>query len=466
MKYLSRYLVIALFALLQISCYKDDTTQDTRVLSEVGVVFSEIKDPIVNMDKNQVLTVDPVITQTEKEKELKYQWEVNYQVFSTEKKLVYPCSKLGTFLVRLKVSNADGSMFKSFNLNVNSAYEEGLMVLAEDADGEGTLAFMRKYTDSEIASGKVESFVNNCFTLNNPGLKLGKNPTDIAKRQQQVYISSKGEKKIYLINNKTFELEASVSAPDLPGFRPLKVNVPDNLGRSAVILCEQGLIYNLAVLEYLVSPDVKFPTGVMEKTAMGFDFNDTYNYWWNSTTSKIHMVSAYGTSDSKTEFAGKNMVQFFYADAPVVADVGFYVITNTAANPSIYTKTVFNKNLSTIKETTTLTGGISSTLNSSSIIEVNTTYKKLLYANGNKVYSWFYTGTDSPTAPFITVDAGVVTSMSQTTDGKILYVGVYNVAAPGLKGSVYVYNMDTGILIKKHEGVTDKPVKLFYKKKN
>lgn len=466
MKYLSRYLVIAFLALLQISCYKDDTTLDTHVLSDIGIVFNEIKDPIVNMDKNQVLTIDPVINQTEKEKGLKYEWEINYQIFSTEKKLVYPCSKLGTFLVRLKVSNADGSTFKSFKLNVNSAYEEGLLVLAEDDNGEGTLAFMRKYTDAEIAAGKVESFVNNCFTLNNPGLKLGKSPTDIAKRLQQVYITSKGERKVYLINNKTFELEASVVAPDLVDFKPLKINLPDNEGRSAVVLCEKGKIYNLAVLEYLVSPDVKFPVNVVEKMALGFDYNDTYNYFWDSSASMIKEVSYYGSATSKNDFQGRNMVQFFYANSAVASEVGFYVISYDIANPSVYTKTVYNSNLSVNKGTAILTGGISSTLNTNSIVEVNTTYKKIVYSNGNKIYSWFYTGTDSPTAPFITVDAGVVTGMGQSPDGKLLYVGIYNAVAAGLKGSIYVYNMDNGALITKHVGVTDKPVKLFYKNKD
>lgn len=465
MKYLSR-LLVAILALLQVSCYKDDTTLNTRTLSEIGIEFREIKGTTVDVDKNHILTIDPIITQSEDTKELSYEWEINYEVFSREKKLVYNSPKLGSYLIRLKVSNADGSTFKSFKLNVNAAYEEGLMVLAEDANGEGTLAFMRKFTDAEIAAGRTETFVNNCFTLNNPGLKLGKWPTDIAKRAQQVYISSKGEQTIYLINNKTFELEAAVTAFDIPGFKPLKINVPDNTGRSAVILCEQGKIYNLAVLEYLVSPDVKFPTDVIEKTAMGSDKNDTYNYFWNNTTSRIMQASYYGPTNSGNELQGKNMVQFFYADATLPVDVGFYVITNTAANPSVYTKTVFTANLSAVKERTVLSGSFASSLNSSSIIEANMTYRKLIYANGNKIYSWFYTGSDTPSAPFITVDAGVVTGMSQSPDGKTLYVGIYDAGAAGLKGSVHIYNMDTGALIAKHTGVTDKPVKLFYKKRD
>lgn len=475
MKYLSKYLVIALLPFLLISCNKDDTTADTRVLSEIGIVFNEVKEPVLDMERDEVLTIDPVISQTEQEKGLKYEWEINYQVFSTEKKLVYPCSKLGSYLVRLKVSNDDGSTFKSFKLNVNSAYEEGLMVLAENEIGEGTLAFMRKYTDSEIANGRVESFVNNCFTLNNPDLKLGKFPTDIAKRVSQIYISSKGEQKIYILNDKTFELEAQITASDLPGFKPVKMSVPDNLGRDAWILCEQGKIYKVALLEFLVSSHSAFPVNVVEKSALGYDDNNAYSYYWSNERSRLEQINYYidyyGLATSGDQFKGQRMVQFFYAKALKAADDRLYVITNDPANPSVYRKTVYD-NLATklvnltLKEEADLTGGISATLNANSIIESNATYRKLLYANGNKIYSWFYTGTTSASAPFITIDAGVVTSMSQTPDGKILYVGVYNSASAGLKGSVYVYNMDTGALIKKHEGVTDKPVKLFYKKKS
>lgn len=466
MKYLSKFILLTILPLLLVSCYKDDTTADTRVLSEIGVVFNEVKAPVFNIDKNEVLTIDPVISQTENQKDLKFQWEINYAVVSTEKKLVYPCVKLGSFIVRLKVSNEDGSTYKSFTLNVNSPYEEGLMVLAENESGDGTLSFMRKYTDAEIAAGKVESFESNCFTKNNPGLILGKNPTDIAKKGRQVFITSRTEKKIYMMNDKTFELEAEVTAFDLPDFKPLKIILPDNAGREALILCEQGKLYKFSVLEFLVSPNGIYPALVSDKTAFGFDNNQTYRYVWNPTSSRIEQITYSTTTvrNTGTKFVGTNLIQFFYANSATLDDERLYVITNTSGSPSVYRKTVFdNFDLAAPMEEVNLTGGISSTLTTTSIIHSNATYKKLIYANGNKIYSWFYTTTDSQAPPFITLDAGVVTGMTQNADGKLLYVGVYNAAAPGLKGSIYVYNMDTGVLITKYEGVTDKPVKLFYK---
>ena len=286
------------------------------------------------------------------------------------------------------------------------------------------------------------------------------------KRARQILITSKGERKIYMINDKTFELESEVTAADLADFKPLRINLPDNTGRDAWILSEGGKIHKLAIIEFLIAPNATFPANVAETTAFGEDPNNAYNYFWSNANSRIEQITYYGTKNTGTTFQGRNMIQFFYASSSSFTDDRLYVITNTAANPSVYRKTVYNNTMTAPVEEANLTGGLSSTLNANSILLSNPTYRKLIYANGNKIYSWFYTGTDSPTAPFITLDAGVVTGMAQTPDGKLLYVGVYDAAAAGLKGSVYVYNMDTGALITKHAGITDKPVRLFYKKKS
>jgi len=467
MKQISKYFLTGILPFLFYACYKDNSTLGKNPITQIQISLPEITDAVVNKEKNDTLVINPVITFQGKEKPVTYEWEVNYEVFSTQKELVYPCSKLGSFNVRLKVSNDDGSAFSTFTLNVNSPYEEGLMVLGQNDQGEGSLAFMRKYTPQEIAQGKVESFVNNLFTLNNPGEKIGKNPTDIAKRQKQILISSSGEGKIYYLNDKTFELEATVSAPDIPDFKPVAMNIPDGGFRTASILCEGGKIYSLAMLEFLVMKDKKYSQPVIMKTTFGFNLNDCFSYFWDSTKSQLLQYSAYYTTNSLQAFDNQDLVTFFY-DASSI-----YVITRDKTDPSIYTKTVFSQyiqNVSTkvldIKQQAVLNVSGTPLLNPFSPVKVNTAFKKLLYASDNKVYSWFYTGTDMQTTPFITIDEGTVTALEQSPDGTQLYVGVYNPNATGLKGSVYVFDMDSGALIKKYSGISDKPVKLFYKKKN
>lgn len=460
MRPISKYTFLAFLPLLFMSCYKDRSDFGNKELSELSISFPDITD-VVQIEKNEILTIEPVITQSGKEKPLTYEWQVNYEDFSTEKKLEFEGANLGTYFVRLKVTNEDGSAFKSFTLNVNSPYEEGLMVLGVDEQGEGTLSFMRKFTPAEIAAGREETFATNVFTLNNPDEKIGKGPTDIAKRQKQILISSGTEGKIYFLNDKTFEVEASISAPDLPGFKPVKMNVPDEGFITAAVLSENGVVYKLASKEYLIMTDARFPQNVINKTDFGYNLNDLMNYFWDANTKKIMQVSAYYQTDSGNDFAGQELVTFFF-DNPS----SFYVISKSENNPSVYTKTVYSNYLRDVLQKTTLNVSGTPVLNPASSTLVNSTFKKLIYADDNAVYSWFYTGTDMPTAPFINVSEGTITGLEQSPDGRELYVGVYNPNASGLKGSVLVYDMDNGRLIKKHEGIADKPVKLFYKKKS
>lgn len=120
--------IIALAAPLALSgCYKDNSSIGTKDITELEIKLPDVASSnLVNLEKNDTLKLSPVVTEEGTEKALTYQWEINYEVVSTEKDLVFPCTKLGSFNVRLKVTNADGSAFKTFTLNVNSPYEEGL----------------------------------------------------------------------------------------------------------------------------------------------------------------------------------------------------------------------------------------------------------------------------------------------------------------------------------------------------
>lgn len=470
MKNKSIIAVITLFTFLQFSCYKDKTTLGNNPISDIKIEFPNVQSDVVNIDKNELLTINPVITQTISNEPLTYDWEIDYKSISTDKDFHYTGEQLGSFVVRLKVSNKDGSTYKSFTLNVNSPYEEGVMVLGEKDNGEGTLSFMRKYTPEEIAAGKTEHFDTGLFGLNNPGMSIGKGPSDIAKRANQIFISSADDGRISVINGKTFELEALITASDLPNFKPYRLNVPDNTSTSGIILNKDGKLFTLASKEFLVLPNTKLTDKVPDanlalKTYFVATMNFTHNYFWDNTHSTIWDLW-YTNTNSKDVLAGEDMIQFFPAGGLV------YTLTKDKNDPSKLTKTVFGQYIQEyfkdpvdLKEQREFTNAAPS-LTDQSITLVNEKYVKLVYANDRSVYNWFYTGIDIPTAPFITIDIpGTITCMASDPTGDVLYLGVYDAAASGLKGSVLAYNMDNGQLIKKYEGVSDKPVKIFYKKK-
>ncbi|MEO6682918.1 MAG: PKD-like family lipoprotein [Ginsengibacter sp.] len=461
--------MIACLALFQISCYKDKTTEDTYSVTDIKIELANIE-KTVNIDKNEKISLSPIVTQSKGNLDLTYEWQVDYKVVSTEKDFTYSGTDLGSYVVRLKVSNADGSAFKSFVLNVNSPYEEGLMVLGENQQGLGTLSFLRKLTPAEKEAGKVEGFATNLFELNNPGKSIGKGPSDLVKRGRQLYISSADDGKISVVNGKTLELEAVVTAPEFPNFKPFKLNVPDNTSTSSIILNKDGKLFTLASQDLLILKNTNLTDNVPNadlamKTAVVGTMNFTHNYFWDKDGSKLWNFWYIG-SNSLDVLANQELISFFPTTGAV------YTLTRDKTDPSKLTKTVFGEFIQVyfqkpidLKEKREFTNP-APTLTENSITLVNQKFVKLVYANGGSIYNWFYTGIDIPSTPFISIPIpGVVTSLASNPAGTELYVGVYNSAASGLKGSVLVYNIDNGALINKYEGVSDKPVKLFYKTK-
>lgn len=77
------------------------------------------------------------------------------QVYSDSSVLYVDCQDLGTFPMRVKVSNEHSSAFYEFKLHINSPYEEGITVLSESGDGTGMLSFMRQMADGTMGNLKL-----------------------------------------------------------------------------------------------------------------------------------------------------------------------------------------------------------------------------------------------------------------------------------------------------------------------
>ena len=158
-----KYLYIWLMGLLAIGCFDDDTTVDTVRISEVAIDTNSLQKEY-NRDKNQTLVIDitPYVTQKEKNLPLTFQWDMDYKFYSDSSVLYEDCQELGTFPMRVKVSNEHSSAFYEFKLHINSPYEEGIAVLSESNDGTGMLSFMR-----QMADGSMGDFEMRCLSTNN-----------------------------------------------------------------------------------------------------------------------------------------------------------------------------------------------------------------------------------------------------------------------------------------------------------
>lgn len=462
-KYL--FIIIALSVALQ-ACYSDKTTSDINNISEIEIDFGKYNLETIEIDKNEVLTIDPVIQQTNKDKSLNYEWEVDQKTYSDEKEFKYTGTHLGTFLVRFRAYNEDGSTYKVFKLRVNSPYEEGLLILSEDDSRNSSLGFIKRHPDKSIEDTSKDEIDTDAFKLNNEGKSLDKGATDIVKRGSQFFISSEETGSIAIINGQTFEEEGKITAPEFPDFKPFRLNIPDNAAVSSIVMTRSGKLFNLATKEHLVLMNTAFNNTVKlePKTHFVGDLNFTMNYFWDQNASRLWNIW-YTNSSSKDELIGQELRTFFGANNKT------YTLTKHP-NSNNYVRTVFGPYIQVYfgvpleileKETFTPDGP---TPNKTSVTMLDEKLFKLLYVEGNNVYQWYYSGTNFSNPPLLTIDvAGDITYLAKNNEGKELFVGVYDNNASGKKGSVLIYNIETGKKIGQFIGISDKPVKLLYKNK-
>ena len=66
-----------------VSCFQDDTTLGTGVLSEILIDSASIGN-VHNINQNDTLKISPIVSQKNQEKELSYTWEINLNTYSRQ----------------------------------------------------------------------------------------------------------------------------------------------------------------------------------------------------------------------------------------------------------------------------------------------------------------------------------------------------------------------------------------------
>lgn len=61
--------------------------------------------------------------------------------------------------------------------------------------------------------------------------------------------------------------------------------------------------------------------------------------------------------------------------------------------------------------------------------------------------------------------SAIITDLVLSRDHLTTYVAFYEPKQPGLNGSVYVINTDTGEILERHDNVCYRPTRMIYKKK-
>ena len=185
---LKNILAIALLTTSLTSCFDDETTLGNRPISEIVIDSTSIQQ-VYNINKNETLTISPVVSQTTREKELTYTWEINLETYSHDKEFVYEGKELGSYQCRLIVENSDGKTFFPFELHVNSPYEEGITLISKDAEGNSMLSFMLMPADGSEPTGFM---TGDQFSANNTDYAFAANPADMVQSSGSLIVACQG----------------------------------------------------------------------------------------------------------------------------------------------------------------------------------------------------------------------------------------------------------------------------------
>lgn len=466
-----KYILPIIFAFLLAACFDDDTTTGTQPISVISIDTTKLE-KVYNINKFETRIITPEITQTDSSLPLSYEWQVDYKFYSDSVAFRFTGKDLGSYEIRLKVSNQDGSTFYTFQLNVNSPYEEGIAMLSEGPQGQTELSFMRKYSDEELKAGIKEKFVMNCLQLNNPDVSFEKSPTDMAKRGTQLFICCQNHPIVYAVNTKTFELENAISAPEYPDFIPLKMNIPDNTSRISDVLCQHGVVYSLSTHEGVIVPHTYLTGKYAEQTFFCAPYQ-VYSYYWNPETCQILNNNGYNITTSEKALDGQELIQYFngiYNDYITIISRdktnGKIKKTNIGSTFIAYNDD-YTERWFDLREEKILTGNTNLKPTSPSV--ASSVYNQLLYAEGNKIYRWYYSDNSFPTTPWTTINLEncEITYLGLSPDETQLYVGVYQPQESGLNGHLYILDSDTGKPVgdTPYLHVGYKPVKIMYKVK-
>lgn len=494
------------------SCAKDDSTLGGMPISEITIEPSSVAQQY-NLAKNMVLTIEPVIEQTISGKPLSYEWEVEHSVYSTDPIFNYTCNELGSFDCRLIVSNEDGKAFKSFTINVNTPYEEGLMIISKDQSGESRLSFMLH----DPQSGEDTFYSDEVFSKNNPEIVFAPNVSDILVSNGSLIISCLGNNSIpptlYYLNAKTMDLENYVSVPEYSGFAPINLLVCSvaQPGASYPILSADGKIYDFASTEGTVVESSKFPSTYDIETSVFYDSGSGANYniffWDNKDRVLVTMFNGYGgyycllDYDQKSNKDAISPTSNIFAagnDTPIAMFIprytprdllretpNLYVLTESQGKirRTIINKGVWSYNMDSglnyfdIKEKLTNIGAAAkSNLQKGAPMIASNTHKSLFFADGNTIYRWNYAqGNITSANVFATIGDSktIIKGFDLSEDQNTLYVASYNSSQIGLNGSCHIIEINRTATtedvyagnITTYENISYEPVKIIYKKK-
>ena len=405
-------------------------------------------------------------------------------------------TKLGSYILRLKVDNGESIAYKYFRLNVNSGLDEGVAILSNDPEGNADITFVKTLTAEEKARGDQQLFhVEPVEGLRNGrGLYMSSYSITMTGSKQEiaglVIATDDEDGTLYLFEPKSFELVKSdrMSAWNT-SFGEFSGQYGGAHDFGVFFNSEDGRVFRFDLILGYLSDISNFPEG-LTRSYPAFNRSNAnsatsiYPFFFNDKVIATRTSVSAGVKTYQAE--GFRIVNL--AAARTLSDVyGIYVILQSESDPSSYQIRRIYKTSSGSGTWMTVQDEEGNTVPyhidfKSSDLKMDSHSKVLntkasndvYYTYGNAIYRWSLSAPPA-TRPAISLPAGeeirdIATNYmgpaaSAADAGEdLLYIVTYNPNRSGAhKGSLYIYRFADDSLVSAYEGICDDPVSVLYK---
>lgn len=475
-------------ALLSWSCF-DVEEENFRTLAPIS--FNDVL-ATIDVSLGEELVYDKL--QVKSETPVSYEWAYgkrkndskdeyameSIEVISDKADIRYTFNRTGTYLLRLKVDNGESIVYKYFTLNVNSGLDEGILILSNDAEGNGALTFIKKRSEDEIAAGGQEIYPNIMQTINPAvelkkvtGMYLSEHTAKEVQYTSLLIATADATGSIYKLEPKTFELYATNRFRDEYGAVCM-----DFVGDAA-----SGTTYNYVLLRgdnghtYRYDLFGDFLGERPDAAQAGLVTHSKMLVYRTSATAKptrkpvlYNKTTLFQPGNGKVTKQSLNEYDIVNFASMSLKNLT-YVLFRSQTDPKSYCIKSTTGTLAAFKDVTTFTADAVN-MDENSIMVNSKNSSDVYYSYDNKIYRWSLTSAPPATSKLPLPDGEIIRSMATNfmgtfgddTQETLLYVATYNPERKGeKKGSLYIFRFSDDTLVKQYEGICDDPVQVMYK---
>lgn len=468
--------VLALSALTFTSCIKDDSTAGGDSVSVIS-----LQNPLEStytLDQNDTLKINPTVLQTNGDKPLTYEWEVNHKLVSNDSKLVYPCNKSGEYKARLRVSNGQNIQIYEFNVNVEYAYTKGIYLLA-DNNNQTILSYVP--TDDVKKSFKLDVLADN-----NPNVSFGA-PRSMAfsrtfdsQKANILFLAAGNPSKIYQLDG--YEMISIFNTSVGDKVNQLVASSDDS--RPKVMAITGHNLYSLDVNSTnLQTQTSRFNGAVSGNVTLA-------NYmtpWWREDLFYAHGDAYFDNSHGalltmaientsipaeilKGTFSGDTLVGMASINrqrhlALITCQKSTGTFYFNYINPGYYSSDATKRIAANVLYRIAMPA--STGIENGSVVRSARSKNIVYYTKGNAVYAHNVLANGTfPTTPLISVgnSTETIVDMVFSDDDNLIYIAT-NDPSSTMQGSLYCYDAQTNSLRWSKQHITKRIVKALYRNK-